>query len=121
MLRVFYFQIYMAICVGAQLRATPFLFALRARQRKINKYRVITNLNPCLGFANRIRQPLILSHRNREIAQYTRSPAIIRFVTFAYLEKRSLNTEPNSDQHRAKAKPINARRSAKKISVSHSP
>lgn len=61
------------------------------------------------------------AYRNREIAQYTRSAAIMKLVTFAYLEKRSLNIEPNSAQHSVNANPINASKSAKKISVSHSP
>lgn len=34
-------------------------------------------------------------YKNSETAQYTRSPAITKFVIFAYFEKRSLNTEPN--------------------------
>ena len=39
----------------------------------------------------------------------------MRFVTFAYFEKRSLNTEPNIDQHRVNANPIKARSSEKSM------
>ena len=60
-------------------------------------------------------------YRNSDIAQYTRSPAIMIFVIFAYFEKRSLNTDPNNDQHNVNANPINASSSEKSINVTHFP
>lgn len=54
--------------------------------------------------------------RNSDTAQYTSSNAIIVLTTFACLENSHLNTEPNADQHRVNAKPMNASNKAKPIS-----
>jgi hypothetical protein len=46
---------------------------------------------------------------------------MIAFVILAYLEKSILKTDPNKDQSNVNAKPMNASKRAKKISMSHSP